>query len=151
MMDWFIEYFQQSKILLIIDEAFYDFAVQPQTAVSKIRQAPYLLILRSLTKMYNIAGLRLGFLVGQPELIGAIASYQAHWSVNAIALEAGELFLRDGTHAIQTRTYIDEQRIHLFSFFNQQGFSYSPDRKSTRLNSSHVAISYAVFCLKIIK
>src|SRR5699024_4470746 len=47
------------------------------------------------------------------------------WSVNAIALEAGELFLRDGTHANQTRTYIDEQRIHLFSFFNHQGSSSS--------------------------
>src|SRR5699024_3809442 len=76
--DWLIEYCQQLKILLVIDEAFYDFSVQPQPAVSKIRHAPYLLILRSLTKMYNIAGLRLGFLVGQPELLGAIASYQAH-------------------------------------------------------------------------
>src|SRR5207249_11029674 len=28
------------------------------------------------------------------------------------------------------------------------GFKYNPDRKSTRLNSSHVSISYAVFCLK---
>src|SRR5690625_7909902 len=76
--------------------------------------------------MYNVARFLLGFLVGPPDLIGAIASYPAHWSVNAIALEAGELFLRDGRHANQTRTYIDEQRIDLFSFFNQQGICYSP-------------------------
>src|SRR5699024_1500668 len=104
--DWLIEYCQHSKILLVIDEAFYDFAVQPQTAVSKNRHAPYLLILRSLTKMYNIAGLRLGFLVGQPELLGDIASYKDHWNVNAIALEAGKLFILKGTHSKVTINYI---------------------------------------------
>jgi len=149
--DWLIEYCQQSKILLVIDEAFYDFTVQPKSAVSKIRHAPYLLILRSLTKMYNIAGLRLGFLVGQSGLLGDIASYQAHWSVNAIALEAGELFLRDGTHANQTRTYIDEQRIHLFSFFNQQGFSYSPSAVNFYLikdPTRHLQQDLFIFLLK---
>lgn len=87
-----IEYCKQSKVLLIVDEAFYDFATHPRSAVSKIHQSPYLLILRSLTKMYNIAGLRLGFLIGQPEILEHIVSFQPHWSVNAIALKAGELF-----------------------------------------------------------
>src|SRR5439155_6616069 len=36
----------------------------------------------------------------------------------------------------------------LYSFLNLQRGGYELDRKSTRLNSSHVAISYAVFCLK---
>src|SRR5690625_6229989 len=35
-----------------------------------------------------------------------------------------------------------------FRGFNIRGLAYGEDRKSTRLNSSHVAISYAVFCLK---
>src|SRR5438874_9581951 len=37
---------------------------------------------------------------------------------------------------------------HLLRPFVPSGFRLSPDRKSTRLNSSHVEISYAVFCLK---
>src|SRR2546426_3701250 len=46
-------------------------------------------------------------------------------------------------------TQLDEYRIrfHRLSRFNQDAFN-APDRKSTRLNSSHLVISYAVFCLK---
>src|SRR5690625_6053246 len=41
---------------------------------------------------------------------------------------------------------LDEKSFH--SLINEYGRVYFSDRKSTRLNSSHVAISYAVFCLK---
>src|SRR5438445_12149470 len=46
-----------------------------------------------------------------------------------------------------TPPMLDEQRQHLAGRY-RQACPYRPDRKSTRLNSSHANISYAVFCLK---
>lgn len=123
---WLINYCNESQTLLIIDEAFYDFASDTPSAINKIDQFPFLLVLRSLTKMYNIAGLRLGFLAGQPKLLEEIASNKPHWSVNAIAIKAGIVCVNNDTHAKQTRTYIETERIRLFSFFKQHDFTCSP-------------------------
>lgn len=123
---WLINYCNETQTLLIIDEAFYDFASNSLSAINKIDQSPFLLVLRSLTKMYNIAGLRLGFLAGQPKLLEEISSKKPHWSVNAIANKAGIVCVNNGTHANQTRTYIETERNRLFSFLKQHGFTYSP-------------------------
>ncbi|WP_010530004.1 threonine-phosphate decarboxylase CobD [Lentibacillus jeotgali] len=124
--NWLIDACRQSKTLLVIDEAFYDFASNPVTSIQQTGRSPYLLVLRSLTKMYSIAGLRLGFLAGQPELLSKIKKTQPHWSLNAIALEAGTLCLNDRRHSTRTRTYIKAERMRLFSFFRENGFLHSP-------------------------
>src|SRR5690625_5396355 len=46
------------------------------------------------------------------------------------------------------KSLIEKSELEPKKFFNTSGKVYREDRKSTRLNSSHVAISYAVFCLK---
>src|SRR2546430_8292557 len=54
-------------------------------------------------------------------------------------------FRATGTSKISTSK---GSRLTRFSTFNREGCGSAPDRKSTRLNSSHSQISYAVFCLK---
>lgn len=124
--DWLIDACEQSKTLLIIDEAFYDFASDPVTSIQKAVRSRFLLVLRSLTKMYSIAGLRLGFLAGQQELLARIQKTQPHWSLNTIALKAGVLCLNDQQHSRQTRSYMDTERLRLFSYLRANGFLYSP-------------------------
>lgn len=124
--DWLIDTCEQTKTLLIIDEAFYDFSSSPISSIKKAGQSPFLLVLRSLTKMYGIAGLRLGFLAGHPELLLEISKSQPHWSVNAIALKAGTECLNAVHHPEQTCVYIEKERKRLFSFFQEIGFVHSP-------------------------
>ncbi|TMN23305.1 threonine-phosphate decarboxylase CobD [Lentibacillus cibarius] len=124
--DWLIDTCHQAKTLLIIDEAFYDFSSNPISSMKQASQSPYLLVLRSLTKMYSIAGLRLGFLAGHPELLARIGTSQPHWSVNAIALKAGAVCLNNHQHSKQTRAYISAERERLFSYFKENNFQHSP-------------------------
>lgn len=140
-LDWLIEYCHQGKTLLIIDEAFYDFAVEPVTAIQRATNSPSILVLRSLTKMYNIAGLRLGYLVGQPGLLEEIASFQPHWSVNAIAMKAGQVCLADEVHPSKTRIYIEAERKRLFSFFKEHHFIHSPSTINFYIFSDPTAAS----------
>lgn len=53
-------------------------------------------LIRSMTKFYAIPGLRLGFTVAHPELAAAMTAKQVTWSVNGLALLAGEACLRSG-------------------------------------------------------
>ncbi len=60
------------------------------------------LVLHSLTKAYALAGLRLGCLLGDPELLARVAAYQPAWSVNSAALLAGQVALRDPSFLADT-------------------------------------------------
>ncbi|GAB6898489.1 hypothetical protein JCM9957A_15790 [Kineosporia succinea] len=79
--------------VLVVDEAFMDaIPGEPETlAGTPDRPAPDvpgLVVVRSLTKTWGLAGLRVGYLLGAPELLRACAATQSLWSVNSLALEA---------------------------------------------------------------
>ncbi|MDQ0273239.1 threonine-phosphate decarboxylase CobD [Cytobacillus purgationiresistens] len=113
---------------LIVDEAFYDFVSTYEPIVALINEYPRLLIVRSMTKMFAIAGLRLGYLIANARIIQELKSYQPHWSINAIALKAGEWCLDEEEFIEKTRTLIDEERAKLFSFYQQNDFNVSPSQ-----------------------
>lgn len=75
--------------VLVIDEAFLD-AVPGEAESFAGQQLPGLVVVRSLTKTWALAGLRAGYAVGDGELIGRLAAQQPPWSVSAPALAAIE-------------------------------------------------------------
>ena len=74
---------------MVIDEAFID-AVPGEAESLAARQIPGVLVIRSLTKTWGIAGLRAGYVIGDPGLIGHLAAHQPPWSVSSPALAAIE-------------------------------------------------------------
>lgn len=75
--------------VLVVDEAFLD-AVPGEAETLATDQLPGLLVVRSLTKTWALAGLRAGYLIGDGELIRRLAAQQPPWSVSAPALAAIE-------------------------------------------------------------
>ena len=123
-----VEACKRTNTLCIIDEAFYDFLPERVTFITEVLQSEHVLIIRSLTKMYSIAGLRLGFLAGRPELLEKIRKTQPHWSVNALAMKAGTLCLEDESHVKQTNSFIHLERTAIFTKLEQLGFEHSPSK-----------------------
>lgn len=76
--------------VLVVDEAFADFTVGEPESLAGRRDLPGLVVVRSLTKMWGLAGLRVGYLLAAPELVAACAAAQPHWSVSTPALIAAE-------------------------------------------------------------
>lgn len=73
---------------LVVDEAFADaVAGEPATLTSR-QDLPGLVVVRSLTKTWGLAGLRVGYLLAGPELAARLAAAQPPWPVNSLALEA---------------------------------------------------------------
>jgi len=81
--------------LVICDEAFLPLVPdgERQSLIPLVQHHPNLVVIRSLTKLYGIAGLRLGYAVAQPERLQRWAAWRDPWPVNGIALAVGERLL----------------------------------------------------------
>lgn len=119
---------RQTDTYLIMDEAFYDFVADYQPTPSLLKTYRNLIIVRSMTKMFAIPGLRLGYVLAHHDIIKRLANYQAHWSVNTLAMLAGEICLQDEQFVKETIHYMQQERLKLFDFFHQQGFVISPSK-----------------------
>lgn len=82
--------------LFVVDEAYIAFAAGARSALGL--ELPNVLVLRSMTKDYGLAGLRLGYAAGPRAVIDALRGVTIPWSVNALAQAAGVAALADGEH-----------------------------------------------------
>ncbi len=78
--------------LLVLDEAYVNFVAAPWDATALL-ESGHLALLRSMTKDYALAGLRLGYVLGTVEIVRALRRVQPPWSVNAAAQEVGLVVL----------------------------------------------------------
>ena len=81
--------------LVICDEAFLPLVPngEQQSLLPLVAEHSNLVVIRSLTKLYGIAGLRLGYAVAQPQRLQRWAEWRDPWPVNGIALAVGEQLL----------------------------------------------------------
>jgi len=79
--------------VVVLDEAYVDFA--PYSLTSEAPRYPNLLILRTFSKAYGLAGLRIGYGIGDRDLIRWLRSAQSPFSVNSVAQEACRLILKN--------------------------------------------------------
>ncbi|WP_147533604.1 threonine-phosphate decarboxylase CobD [Bacillus marasmi] len=106
---------ESTNTYLVIDEAFIDFIPKNKqvTLLPNLEQYKNIIFVRSMTKFYAIPGLRLGFAVAQPEIIAKLQNKQVTWSVNQLALTAGEICLDEIQYEEETIALIEEQREYL--------------------------------------
>ncbi|MGB8714456.1 MAG: threonine-phosphate decarboxylase CobD [Onishia taeanensis] len=90
---------------LVVDEAFVDFSDE-QALTPLLASATNLVLLRSLTKLFDLPGLRLGYLLGSPSLVQRARDLQMPWSVNALALGLVAPLLSDADYLSRTRTWL---------------------------------------------
>ncbi len=74
--------------VLVVDEAFADAVPGEPESLAADTALPGLLVLRSLTKTWALAGLRAGYALGDPVLLDRLAARRPHWPVSSLALEA---------------------------------------------------------------
>lgn len=81
--------------LVICDEAFLSLVPdgEQQSLIPLVAEHPNLVVIRSLTKLYGIAGLRLGYAIAQPERLQRWAQWRDPWPVNGIASAVAEQLL----------------------------------------------------------
>jgi histidinol-phosphate aminotransferase len=90
---------------LILDEAYRDFLAEPLDLLPEIRSGrrPNLVLLRTFSKIYGLAGLRLGYGIGHPDFIAELEKIRQPFNLNAIAQAGALAALDDTAHAERTR------------------------------------------------
>lgn len=90
--------------LLVMDEAYYEFAypLGDQSSLKLLQHYPNLVITRTFSKMYGLAGLRLGYGMAHPEIIELLQRVQLPFMVNIAALTAALAAIEDETFVKQT-------------------------------------------------
>ena len=83
---------------LVVDEVYYPFG--GESVLGLIDSTPNLLVARSFSKAFGAAGLRFGFIIGQPSLIQEVSKSRSGYELNALTAEAGLYFL-DNEHVIR--------------------------------------------------
>ncbi|MCY6491409.1 histidinol-phosphate transaminase [Leptolyngbya sp. GGD] len=106
--------------VLVIDEAYVDFA--EETALPLIEQFQNVIILRTLSKGYSLAGLRLGFAIAQPHLIRGLFKVRDSYSVDAIATLVGAAAMRDQNYKNECAEKVKRSREKLAIELRQLGF-----------------------------
>ncbi|NUB46640.1 pyridoxal phosphate-dependent class II aminotransferase [Fertoebacter nigrum] len=89
----------------IIDESFCD--VGPDASLISLAARPGTVVLKSFGKFWGLAGLRLGFAIGDPALLAGLAARLGPWPVSGPALVVGALALADEGWAAATRARLD--------------------------------------------
>lgn len=95
---------------LLVDEAFMDFCGEENSSKQLVVESGHGAVLRSMTKFYAIAGLRLGALFASSGISSLLRSALPPWEVNSIAQHAGVAALEDKNYAHETISNIENER-----------------------------------------
>lgn len=113
------------ETLFIIDEAYRDF-VWVEELPRGVRILPNVVRLRSLTKIYDLCGARIGALIAHEAAIEKIKARQPEWSVGGLAQQAALWRIGDGTLKARTREYYAREIPRLTAALREAGFAVRP-------------------------
>ena len=113
-----------SSGVVVIDEAYVDFA--PYSCLPLLDQFPNAMLLRTFSKSYALAGMRIGFALGAPELIEALDSVKDSYNVDRLAIVAAVAAIDDEDHHRRIVDEVTTNREALESGLTRLGFEVVP-------------------------
>jgi histidinol-phosphate aminotransferase len=115
---------RRARGVVVLDEAYVDFA--PESQLALIGDHPNLLILRTMSKSYALAGMRIGFALGSPQLIAALDAVKDSYNLNRLAIVAAVAAINDEDHHRKIVQYVVNERAWLEDRLREEGFEHSP-------------------------
>jgi len=116
-LEYLINECQKTDTIILVDEAFTAFIPDEgkYSAVELLRSYSNLAVLKSMTKIYAIPGLRLGYLLGSKVLISKMRSKQPNWQVNSLAQDIGPYLLRDNGYLSKSKALVSRLKDQLYN------------------------------------
>lgn len=113
--------------LLVVDEAYADFA--EENAAGLVREYPNLCVVRTFSKSYSLAGMRVGYLLGRPELVGLLDRVRDSYNVNRLSQAAALAAIEDQEYFRAIVGKIKYTRdFYLNQFRNERGWFTYPSQ-----------------------
>ena len=118
------------QTMILVDEAYFHYADSPdyESVIPMIKEHPNLIVARTFSKIYGMAGLRCGYCVAQTETIQRLRPHQVWDSVNIMALAAANASLNDANQVPNGRRLNSETRKFVTGELDAMGFGYIPSQ-----------------------
>ncbi|MDA8098155.1 MAG: threonine-phosphate decarboxylase CobD [Nitrospiraceae bacterium] len=115
------------RCYLVVDEAFIDFCPGHSVA-NEVRKNPWLIVLRSLTKFYALAGIRAGYAVLSPDLAEKVRQNKEPWTVNSLAQKAGIASLKDRSYEEKAQRVVAREKTFIERSLESAGIQFIPSQ-----------------------
>jgi histidinol-phosphate aminotransferase len=124
------EFFEglRDDLIVVFDEAYYEYVTQanyPQT-VPYVRKGRNVIVLRTFSKIYALAGLRVGYGLSTAEIISYMERVRPPFNVNSLAQAAAEASLDDSRQVSRSRQLVREQKKYLCRELGKINVAYIP-------------------------
>lgn len=115
-------------VVVVLDEAYYEY-IPPESrpdSLQFVRSGHWLLVLRTFSKVYGLAGLRIGYGIGPTELVALLNKVRQPFNTNSLAQAAAAAALTDEAHVAASRAANETGRTFLAEQFGLMGLSVIP-------------------------
>ncbi|MBE9039865.1 histidinol-phosphate transaminase [Oscillatoriales cyanobacterium LEGE 11467] len=112
--------------VVVIDEAYVDFA--ETSALDLVKRYENVIVLRTLSKGYSLAGLRLGFGVANPTLLSGLIKVKDSYNVDAVACAVGAAAILDREYKDENAEKVKKSRSEMVTALNEFGFEIWPSQ-----------------------
>lgn len=133
------------RCVLVLDEAYYEYINHPSypNGLKLVEEGKNIILLRTFSKAYGLAGLRIGYGVSTPEITGYIERCRQPFNVNSIAQAAALAALADQDHVKKSIEVNNEGKKYLYQEFDRLGLSFAPSEGNfvwfdLKMDSVHV-------------
>ena len=120
--------------LVLIDEAYADFA--EDNCLTLVREHRNVVICRTMSKAYSLAGLRFGFAVARPDVIEQMAKVKDTYNCDAIAICAATAAIEDQEYARRSWEHVKSERQRISSELTQMGWTVAKSQANFILAAS---------------
>lgn len=115
-------------VIVVVDEAYYEYVNAPDypNALTWLGDHPNLIVTRTFSKVYGLAGLRVGYAVSSPEIADLLNRLRPPFNVNSPALAAAAAALADRDHLARSVSLNDSGLKQLGAAFSKRGLEFIP-------------------------
>jgi histidinol-phosphate aminotransferase len=116
------------RVITVFDEAYYEYVESPQfpNMPAHVRDGANVIVLRTFSKVYALAGLRIGYAIARPEIIECLNQVREPFNVNSIAQAGALASLGDPEQVERSRRVNSEGKRYLYREFEAMGLPYTP-------------------------
>ena len=114
--------------ILVLDEAYHEYADDPEypDSLALVREGRRVIVLRTFSKVYGLAGLRIGYGITRQDLAEALERVREPFNVSSVAQAAALASLDDGDQVTRTRAVNRESKEYLYRELERLGLRYTP-------------------------
>lgn len=117
------------EVIFLLDEAYVEFADYPEeTGLRLLKKYPNLAVCRTFSKIFGLAGLRVGYIAADPQLLKYLYKVREPYCVNVLSTVAAIAALQDRDYTERSRAETTRERATLCDFFRSAGVEYVPSQ-----------------------